>query len=74
MKMKKLLVVALAVMKFDFGPMKKFELNATKTGDLFAQEKKDEDEVNPKGKVAANVKPDYEIQSLTQLEALLESL
>ena len=30
--------------------------------------------VNPKGKVAGNIKPDYEIQSLTQLEALLETL
>lgn len=30
--------------------------------------------VNPKGKVATTVKPDYEIQSLSQLESLLETL
>lgn len=49
-----LMLVALAVWKFDFGPMKKHEENAAK-GDLFTTPDRpygeDEDVVNPKGRV-----------------------
>ena len=54
-------VVAIALMKFDFGPMKKHELNA-ENGDLFSfggEVKSDESELdgNPKGKVIDLVLP-----------------
>ena len=53
-------VVALAVMKFDFGPMKLHELNAMKHGDLYTSGEKaevTEEGFNPKGKVLDLVLP-----------------
>lgn len=53
-------VVALAVMKFDFGPMKLHELNAIKHGDLYTSGEKaevTEEGFNPKGKVLDLVLP-----------------
>jgi len=44
-------VVAIAFMKFDYGPMKLAELNAQLNGDLGAIEASEEGEGNPKGKV-----------------------
>ncbi len=52
-------VVAISLMKFDYGPMKKFETNAL-NGDLFtvaSGEKYDEEEANPKGKVIDLILP-----------------
>ncbi len=53
-------VVALAVMKFDFGPMKLHEFNAQKHGDLYTSGEKAEVAVegfNPKGKVLDLILP-----------------
>ena len=53
-------VVALAVMKFDFGPMKLHEFNAQKHGDLYTSGEKaevTEEGFNPKGKVIDLVLP-----------------
>ena len=53
-------VVALAVMKFDFGPMKLHEFNAQKNGDLYTSGEKaevTEEGFNPKGKVLDLVLP-----------------
>ncbi len=53
-------VVALAVMKFDFGPMKLHEFNAMKNGDLYTSGEKaevTEEGFNPKGKVLDLVLP-----------------
>ena len=49
-------VVALAVMKFDFGPMKLHEFNAITKGDLFTSgqddvESSEEINANPKGRL-----------------------
>jgi len=44
-------VVAIAIMKFDYGPMKLAEMNAQLNGDLGAIESSDEGEGNPKGRV-----------------------
>jgi len=52
-------IIMISVMKIDYGPMKKFELNA-QNGDLFTvetNEKFDEEEANPKGKVIDLVLP-----------------
>ena len=43
-------IIAIIVMKFDYGPMKKFELKAL-AGELGGLEKKEESKANPKGKV-----------------------
>ncbi len=53
-------VIALAVMKFDFGPMKLHEFNAQKHGDLYTSGEKaevTEEGFNPKGKVLDLVLP-----------------
>ena len=54
-------VVAIAVMKFDFGPMKKHEFNAMNKGDLFtsgdAAEAIEKEAENPKGRVIDLVLP-----------------
>ncbi len=54
-------VVALAVMKFDFGPMKLHEFNAMQKGDLYTSGDKAEalekEEENPKGRVIDLVLP-----------------
>ncbi|MBR4049786.1 MAG: Na+/H+ antiporter NhaC family protein [Clostridia bacterium] len=53
-------VIALAVMKFDFGPMKLHEFNAQKHGDLYTSGEKAEvaeEGFNPKGKVLDLVLP-----------------
>ncbi len=48
-------VVAIVLMKFDFGPMKKHEQNAIEKGDLFttgvSDNKIEQEAVNPKGRV-----------------------
>lgn len=54
------MMIALAVMKFDFGPMKKHEKNAIHNGDLFTSGTKqavEEMQVNEKGKVIDLVIP-----------------
>ena len=53
-----LFVVAISVMKFDYGPMKKFETNAL-NGDLFtvATEQSEEEKGNAKGKVIDLILP-----------------
>ncbi len=54
-------VVALAVMKFDYGPMKKHELNAINNGDLYTSGEKaealDTEKENPKGRVIDLILP-----------------
>ncbi len=53
-------VIALAVMKFDFGPMKLHEFNAQKHGDLYTSGEKAEvaeEGFNPKGKVLDLILP-----------------
>ena len=53
-------IVALAFMKFDFGPMKLHELNAMKHGDLYTSGEKaevEEEGFNPNGKVLDLVLP-----------------
>ncbi len=53
-------VIALAVMKFDYGPMKLHELNAIKHGDLYTSGEKAEvaeEGFNPKGKVLDLILP-----------------
>ncbi|MBQ4087821.1 MAG: Na+/H+ antiporter NhaC family protein [Clostridia bacterium] len=58
-----LMMVVIAVLKFDFGPMKKHEYNATVNGDLFSSdgkemlEKLEEEDVNKKGSVWDLVAP-----------------
>ena len=44
-------VIALVVLKFDFGPMKLQELNAMVNGDLGSKSNKEVAEANPKGRV-----------------------
>ena len=44
-------IIAIAVMKFDYGPMKLHERNAQRTGELGALENAQDDEGSPKGKV-----------------------
>ena len=44
-------IIALAVMKFDYGPMKLHEMNARLKGELGALENSETDEGSPKGKV-----------------------
>ena len=44
-------LIAIAVMKFDYGPMKLHERNAQRTGELGALENAQDDEGSPKGKV-----------------------
>lgn len=55
------MMLALAISKFDFGPMKKFEENAVNNNDLFTVKSTatatDEIEPNPKGKVADLIVP-----------------
>lgn len=56
------MMIAIVVMKFDFGPMKKHERNAMETGDLLSVEHSEfkhieEEEVNAKGKVCDLVIP-----------------
>jgi len=50
-------IIALCVMKFDYGPMKRFEAAAQTTGDLSALNAGDDEEGNPKGKVLDLVLP-----------------
>ena len=55
-------VIAIAVMKFDFGPMKLHEFNAMTKGDLFTSgqddvETSEQVDVNPKGKVIDLILP-----------------
>lgn len=54
-------VVALAVMKFDFGPMKLHEFNAQTKGDLYTSGEKaaalEKEEENPKGRVIDLILP-----------------
>jgi len=50
-------IIALAVMKFDYGPMKLHESNALEKGQLGALENAGEDAGNPKGKVMDLVIP-----------------
>ena len=55
------MMIFLAVTKFDYGPMKKHEINALKNGDIFTTKgivsKESEEEVNPKGKVCDLIIP-----------------
>ena len=54
------MMIFLAVTGLDFGPMKKHEMNAKETGDLFTSGTKqaiEEMEVNPKGKVCDLIVP-----------------
>ncbi len=54
------MMILISVLKFDYGPMKKHEINAVEKGDLFTSGKKNggEDiEANPKGKVIDLVLP-----------------
>ena len=44
-------IIALSVMRFDYGPMKGFEQKAQKTGDLSALENSENESGSPKGKV-----------------------
>ncbi len=50
-------IIALSVMKFDYGPMKLHELNALQKGKLGALENAAEEEGNPKGTVADLIIP-----------------
>ena len=50
-------IIALCVMKFDYGPMKLHEMNAQLNGDLGALEDASENEGNPKGRVIDLVLP-----------------
>ncbi len=52
-------IIAIVLMKFDFGPMKTHELNAIKNGDLFTTGtvKGEEEDANPKGIVLDLVLP-----------------
>ena len=50
-------IIALSVMKFDYGPMKLHERNALQKGALGALENADEEEGNPKGKVTDLIIP-----------------
>jgi Na+/H+ antiporter NhaC len=50
-------VIALAFMKFDYGPMAKEERIALDTGDVGGQEAKGDDAINPKGRVIDLVLP-----------------
>ena len=54
-------IIALVLMKFDYGPMKLHEFNAMNNGDLFTSGEKvgnnDEDEANPRGRVIDLVFP-----------------
>ncbi len=54
-------IIGLALMKFDYGPMRRHELNAINTGDLFTEGDRvsatEVDEANPKGKVIDLVLP-----------------
>ena len=50
-------IVALSLMKFDYGPMRSFEDKARNTGDLSALEGSEEDESNPRGKVIDLILP-----------------
>ena len=53
-------VVAIIVMKADFGPMRRHELNAINNGDLFSTDERVdgiEEEVNPKGRVIDLILP-----------------
>lgn len=55
------MMIFIAVAKFDYGPMKKHELNAEMNGDLFTTHNivvdENEEEVNPKGKVCDLIIP-----------------
>ena len=50
-------IIALSLMKFDYGPMRTFEDKAIRTGDLSALEGSEEDASNPKGKVIDLILP-----------------
>ncbi len=50
-------IIALAVMKFDYGPMKLHEMNAMLNGDLGRLETEDTEAGNPKGKVVDLILP-----------------
>ena len=54
-------IIAIVLMKFDFGPMKLHEMNALVNGDLFTSGEKNEESVdeagNPKGKVLDLILP-----------------
>ena len=50
-------IIALCVMKFDYGPMKIHEMNAQLNGDLGALEDASENEGNPRGRVIDLVLP-----------------
>lgn len=53
-------IIAIALMQFDYGPMRRHEFNAVKKGDLFTSgdrvDSKDE-EINPKGRVIDLILP-----------------
>ena len=50
-------IIAIVLMKFDYGPMVKYEKLANSTGDLTALEKKEDEKFNPKGRVLDLVLP-----------------
>ncbi len=50
-------IIGLAVMKFDYGPMKLHEMNAQLNGDLGGLDKTEEETSNPRGKVIDLVLP-----------------
>jgi len=50
-------IIGLAVMKFDYGPMKLHEMNAMLNGELGAQETETAEEGNPRGRVLDLVLP-----------------
>ena len=50
-------IIALVLMKFDYGPMKIHEMAAKLQGDLGALDKKEDEEANPKGRVIDLVLP-----------------
>ena len=50
-------IIGLAVMQFDYGPMKLHEMNAMLNGELGAQETEDAQEGNPRGRVLDLVLP-----------------
>lgn len=50
-------IIAICVMKFDYGPMKVKEMSAQLNGDLGALENADNEEGNPKGKIVDLVLP-----------------
>ncbi len=50
-------IIVLALMKFDYGPMKLREMNAMLHGDLGAQEESAGEEANPKGKIIDLIVP-----------------